>query len=716
MCFVVTLIEGKKSTTRKAPVGSLRIRVVREGESFVAHALLIVHPSHLAFLASLLKECGEVVARVERVRSWRLCPSCECGCGFKVVKGVAEMKSRNTVVNGQAKMARLGLLSLLTGMVLNLSLGTALYAADEFKLWKLDAEGKAGARVELALDTKKTEAATLLKSEVDTEPNVSEFVKLEPTVAFEGLRKFLVDSKAPAEQAAVQKDKMEKILASLNKLGTNKFTSPAHKAAFITLIEKIGKMSIEDLENLSPEEFLRIVFMSQTGEMKELGLTDVKKEIASNPVIPPTPVNNTVGEVDDEVEQSAGLSDAEIEALVKPICDKHNALVEKSNRELQDMQDLVKEVQNKVAALSQIPPQVVKRDQAEDVIGPLLKQLAKDNQPAPAAAAAPVAPQVASTQSQPEEEPVNPNSALNALPPAPNSQVGQPAPFFATPQSNSARPQIALDLPSNRGARDLRTAQEAIAAADDVLSQGVPTTINPYTGMSNNPLQVAAQLGASKAQVDGALANVNSAIKTTNKRMQEMDGQLEQLKDGARAALPEWVSKEEARLQGVYDTAKRNFEQQRQQLTASAQASGDPNAMAQVATTLGGMSQEMSRAETDLKGFQAEVEAKLVTGNKAIAQLKSQRQALEDSYADLKTQKGKLDVQNTQIANLLTSNGQQFAQMSQPGVGTPGPNVNRISGANIGNTARGRGIGGALSTDVRGNLGTASTVGGTVLR
>ncbi len=620
------------------------------------------------------------------------------------------MKSPKAVVNVKAKMARLVRLSLLTGMVMNLSMGTALYAAD-FKLWKLDAEGKAGAPVELVSGDRKLEGAKLID-----EGKYSDFVTKfqgEPTQAFEVLSKKLSDLEGREEEAPAFK---KALLEGLAKVDFKEFGSATKKVEFMKLAKKLTELDVTDFAKLDSKELLEMLFSNDEAAMKALALTDkkdaAKPEVAAQP-LPPTAVaaadEGNVNEVSDEA----------IQALAQPICDKHNALVEKANSGLKSMQDLVNKVMNQIGALSQVSTPVAKREQAEDVISPLLKQLLGDNKQATAAQAAPAAPQVAPSSTNNDEEQPNPNSVLNQTPPAPTQSAFNPTPFFASPQSNSARPEITLDLPANRGARDLRVAQQAIAASEDVLSQGMPQTVNPWTGMSNSPLQVASQLGASQGQVQSALASVNSAIKTTKSRMAEMDAQIEQLKEGARAALPEWVGTEQNRLQTVYDQAKRNFEQQRQQLTAQAQASGDPNAMAQVSATLGGMSQEMNTAETKLNEFKAQVESKLVAGNKAIAAMKSQRQSLEDVATDLSVQKGKLDAQNKQIADMLMSNAQQFASMQQGQNGAQGPNVNRIQGANPGNTSRGRGLGGAYTgAGVRGSLGnsTASVVGGTTLR
>jgi hypothetical protein len=626
------------------------------------------------------------------------------------------MKSCNMNRNS-AKTSRIGILSFVTMMGLHLAMGTTLYAAD-FKLWKLDEAKKAGEPVSLISLERTTEAKKLLEDGKFND--YAERFNSEPTHFLDGVRNAIVALKEDGEK---QNALMQSAVAKFKEVGTKFFKSAAQKEAFLAALEKLSKMNLKDLAEMTSAEFMEEV-LGDKKLLADLGLTDAK-EVAKKDEEKdedPTPLVGTGPAPEEFVAQqtqpaTGEITDESLRKQAQVVCDKFAEVAKKGDEQFKTLQDSFRELLNRFKQVSEQPQQVAKNTTAtEDVVGPLLKALGKQDQQAQVAQ--PSSPVIAPTPAA-EENPERNNSVLDQpLPPAQQPQVAGPMPFFSAPQSSVQRPQIALDLPSNRGARDLRTASDAITASEEVLAKGLPSMTNEF-GQQNNPLIVAGQLGAAKAEIDGALAAVNSAYKTTNNRISTLDGELEQLKEGGRAALPEWVKNEQKRLAQVAETAKRNFETQRQQLTQQAQASGDQNQMAQVSATLGGMAQDMNRAEQELNAFNAEVETKVETGNKAIAALKNQRQSLEDRLADLKTQKGKLEVQVKQVTDMRTTVGQMYAASQAQGQGSAGLNVNRITGAAPAAGRSRTGIGGALTSSsvpssIRGALG--GTNGSTTLR
>jgi hypothetical protein len=653
----------------------------------------------------------------------------QSGSGFKVVKGVAEMKSCKTNQNGQAKMARIGLLTVIAGMVLNLSVGTALYAAESFKVWKLNAAGSAGELVQPISSDSLAEAKKWLTSEDDKDlaSFVEKFSK-EPTQFVEAIHQTMV--------GVDEETKMNALIGRLGKLkeqDATKFGGGVKKAVLLGRLEELKNLDTKLRKDLNSEAMLKVLFSDDL--LKKLELTSTAPATSADSSKKDKDLSFTGfpffggdenGNSNEKEDRVAEVTDEQIQAAVQPVCDKQKELVEQSDKKLEDLQNLLNQVVNQFQAISQQPAAVAKREQAEDVIGPLLKQIAKDNQPAAnAQPATPTAPQVASAAEDDSENPENPNSALNQLP-QPQSPVGQFAagPVPTTPETPSNRPPIVLDLPANRGARDLRAATGAIAQAEEVLAKGIPgsdpfsamfgglsSMVGAMGGFGANPALTLMQLGASKVETDGALASVNTAVKTTTDRLTQLDADLEQLNAGGRAALPSWVGEEEARLQQVYDRTKRKFDQEQENQLRAAKASGDPNAMSQVTANMAGISQELENAQTKLSGFKAEVQRRVEDANKEIGKLRGQRQNLDDALAELKRQKGKLDAQNKQLVQQATAaQQQQLALMNQAtqaqAAANAGPNVNRILQSPARSGLGASFAGGGVS---RGSLGAGAT-------
>jgi hypothetical protein len=627
------------------------------------------------------------------------------------------MKSNGANVNNvnNVKLARIRALSMVTVMGLSLT-GQTLHASSK-PFWKVDEKGKASQLVESLTVPKAKDAVELLVTTPDFREYVEQFSS-EPTQFLEGVRKSILSLSADAEKSGAFTATLVEIFKAVP---AKVFSTQARKEAFIAALEKLAKIDSKDLAGMTRAEFLEAV-LSDKALLAALGLTDTKEEVvaekkkeakkedtegdelvASNePTVPFGPVGSvvpqsTVGEVSDE----------SLRARAQVICDKFNEVVSQGNEQFQNLSNSFRELINRFKGISEVPAAQVaqKNTPNEDTIGPLLKALGKGE--TAQVAAAPAAPVVAPTQTASEETP-NRNSVLdNPLPQPQQPQVAQ-MPFFATPQATGNRPQIALDLPSNRGTRDLRTAREAVSVAEDSLRKQVPGLTNQF-GMQNNPLMVVSELGALKAETNNALASVDSAQKLASDRLATLDSQLEQLKEGGRAALPEWVKKEQARLTQLAEAAKSSFEQQRQQLSQQGQVSGEQSA------TVGGLSLELQRANAALAEFNADVEAKVETGNKAIASMKSQRDSLEESLSGIRAQKTKLENRITQITSVEGQAGQAYLASQQQGQGNAGPNVNRIAGSGA-RAGRSNPIANSLSTNapatgVRGALGGNQTPG-----
>ncbi len=614
------------------------------------------------------------------------------------------MKSAKAVVNGQGtKMARLAVLSFVTWTVVNLSMGTAVYAAAEpFKLWKLDEEGVAGEKItKIDRQDKKDVASLVAKKDFK---QVVETLHVEPTHLLEGLRQAILTQKDDAAKEAVKKslhDEFAKVEAKF-------FGGSKRKEAFLKLIEKLAKFSIKELAEFTEEEFIQALLEGEEDLLKALALTEVKPEKGPKKD-ENNGGNNNDGDrevVDTRVgEQVEDNFDAfrQAEATGKQVCDRAEAIRAEQRAADERNRNVLKEQLNRIAALAAAPQAAQQQQKQDDGLGiqELLKGLVQDDQQQQVVP--PQQPQLASTA--PTQEEPERNSALDqGIPPAPTPAPPSPSPYFGTPSSNGQRPQIALDLPTVDGSRELRSAQDALSMAEDVLAKGSPQLMNPYTGQPIHPLQAAAQLGAQKSEVEGALANVNQSIKSANTRLTQMDSDLQKLKDGGRAALPAWVGKEQTRLQLAFDEKKKNFENQRQAL--SQQAQSNPDLQAQLATQLGGMSQEMQQVENELKQFNAEVESMVEKGNKEIAALKSRKESLETYVSDLKSRKTTLDAKKTEVDQALMSNAQNMLAMQQPQVGGT-TNVNRLRGTQPvqRGSAPGNALTGTTPTGVRGALG-----------
>jgi hypothetical protein len=609
------------------------------------------------------------------------------------------MKSPKAVVNGQsAKMSRIGLLSLVTWMVVSLSAGTALAA--EFTLYKLDKEGKTTTEEVKGLDLQgQKDAHELLVSD---KFNVEKYVELfskEPTQFVEGIWKAVTETKDAGKRAALKKalvKDLEKVLST--KFGTN-------KVSMLELVEKLMKIDDNNLYKLSREELLKELLAGNKELQLALNLSEkAADKVAEKKEKPPAKegMNPRVKE----------FTDAELAALAKEqVCDKVNPLLNAVKDQFTKNANSINEAFNRIKEMSKMAQvaQAPKKEQAEDIIPQLMKELMDKNK-AKEAAHQPAAPQVASAPEK-EDAPAK-NSVLdNPLPQPQQQQQQNGMPFMPQTQVASASniPDFSPDLPVNTGAATaIRRGQDAAALGDEALSTGVPSLTNQFTGRPLDPITAAGTLGAAKTQTDNALTSVSQELKNNKNKLSQLTQVMDRLKNDATNAVPESLkalkSDKEAALAKAKDALKAKTDQFAP-MTQQAMMGGDPNSMMQTQMQVKMMSQQESAAVAQA---QADLDAVLSKEKQVIAKAKpelnsyeSQKNALEDTVSDLTAQKSKLDSQKTQITQMLQANAQQALASSQPQTA----NVYNRLGNSGGATSRGRSPVGTALNPTRGSLG-----------
>lgn len=606
------------------------------------------------------------------------------------------MKSPKVVES--KKMSRIGLLSLVTWMVVSLSAGTALAA--DFTLRKVDKDGVVGDEVKgLELQQEKDAKELLTTVSTDAKSNVEKYVELfskEPTQFVEGIAAAVKSVKEVEKRAELKKSlakDLEKVLAS---------AYGVDKDALLKIVEKLMAIDDKNLDKLTRVELLKELFAGKTELLAKLALSEKDKTVAKKdePKNVEEKKADRVGEV---------MTDAQVTELAQKQCDQVNGVLDRVNDKLATISNAINEGYNRLkemSKLAQVAP-APKKEQAEDIIPQLMKELMEKNK-APQHAQ-PAAPQVASAPEK-EEAPAK-NSVLDNPLPQPQQQQQQSMPFMPQTQVASSPniPEFSPDLPANTGAAlAIRRGQDAAALGEEALTAGVPSLTNQFTGRALDPITAAGTLGAAKTTTENALTSVSQELKNANNRLSQLTQVRDRLKNDPANTVPEELKRLKSDKEQALAKAKEVLKAKNDQLqpmTQSAMMSGgDPRAMMEAQMQVKMMSAQetaaVAQAQSELDAVLAKENLVKSKAKPELATYESQIVALEDTVSDLKAQKTKLDSQKQQIAQMLTANAQQALASSQP----QSPNVYNRFG-NQGNVpTTGRGLGNALNP-TRGALG-----------
>jgi hypothetical protein len=627
-----------------------------------------------------------------------------------MAKGDAEMKSSNVDIK-----AKLSVWSGIALMALSLSSGRPVLAAEDIKLWHVS-EKPAEQTLLLHLDTetKKSEAVDLIleKDEKKAQESLEKFVKTyknEPIQFIEGIKEAWTkvdkaDKTEKKDEVAKFKENLEKALAKIDK---KEFEGKVRKDQLLKLVSELFKGKLDDKElvkelfqeqsilanlKLTDKEPKKEAKKEEEEKKVENKDKDVKKDATAPPVKEAVEATKpAVGEVGD---------DAQDRARAQQICDQIKGRQSAREAELQNLMNMANQVLNSRAAESSINPAAIQNKKNEKGLDEILPGLLanalgqQDKQDEIAPAPNNNQPFVPSNNRTNQTDP----SAFNQPLPQ-QDQPQQPPPFFLPPNTNpGVQTPVRLDLPSSSGQQELRDAQQV--TAENESRNPVSATLNQYSTFQ--------QIQQAQLKVKGDLNKTKIALANAKDRAAKLDEQLEELKEGGRAALAPEVKKQQAQLQQDVDTAKRNYDQQRQMLMMVA-----PEQRDQLQGMLQSIQQDLNFKEQKLSQYNANVDAAIEDGSKQIKKLAKVRDSLNSEVNKLNTQVANIKEDDQAITNLI-QNQQQMQMMQMQGAGGV-QNVNNGSklqgfSANSGlprsqAPSRLGGILGNINNGVRGPLG-----------
>ena len=670
---------------------------------------------------------------------------------FCLAKGEAEMNSWNAVaVVAERMLSRLGQFSLLTFMILSLAMGTPAIAADEdFKLWSK----KDDKALEYIQEDDSTKAVKWMVEKPDAQKFVESFSE-QPIVFAQGFRAGLqeaIKTKSASELKTFKSEMLEKF----NAIEAKAFGGRLEQAALKGLIEKMLEMDEDQLKDEDflkklfegadeEEKEALLAILNLTDEDPKADDEDSQEKPEEKPEEKPAkPVledeaNKNAGDdlseqvreqfgnqnqnvnngVDPEIEASlkaeqarnaqmqqiinslraqgqpaatGEFNDAALQKTAKIVCDKLDALDRNLSNDLEDqikpLQDALNEGFNRIAALSSRPVEAQQQNNGgqrlEDILPGLLANALDSGEEQ--AIQPPPPPQVAA-QIPPQEENDDDNGLFNQLPPElPEQPIEEPQgglPFIPQPTRQAVQQPINLDLPSTSGRLELREAEDTLANLEN-------RTPIAQTLQNNASLP---DLVMAKAKVSSEAKQAQATLQTAQDKAAVLDEQLEQLKEGGRAALPASVKRREAEMQNDVKGLQRQLEQFQQ---VAAQAGDNPQAQQAAQQRLQQLQGQLNQAEDTLNNFRAEKEIKIEEGNKAIKSLAKQRDRLNSAISKLKGQVGTLKEEETAVQQLINTqvNLQMQAiqaQYNPQAAGGVTPNVNRIQqfGSSTGNAPR----------------------------
>ncbi len=585
--------------------------------------------------------------------------------------------------------AKLTIWSGIALMALALSSGKPVLAAEDIKLWNISQRPtEQTLLLHLKDDADKIKAVDLiLGDKPDTTKFVTTYAK-EPVQFLEGIQAAWIKVNKAAtdsEKAEVVAFK-EKIKKELEEVDASKFGGTSKKEVLLKLVKEMLEKDI-DATDLIAKAFARAT------DRLELNISDVAPvvpPVVAPPTIPTTTTTTTVVPPPRTGEQG---NDALDRQSAQQMCDAIKGQNKQREQELQALLDSANAILNRRAADSSINPaaeQNKKNEKGlEDILpGLLANALGQDKQeditPAPNNAQQPLASN--------RDDRDNDQSAFNQPLPQQNNQ--QP-PFFLPPNTNpGVQTPVRLDLPSNSGQQELRDAQAVTSSNEGRVP--ISAQLSPYATPND--------LIAAKVRTRTDMQKTQIALTNAKDRASKLDEQLEELKDGGRAALSPEVKKQIAQLQSDVDTSKRNYDQQRQMLQMV-----DAEQRTQLQPMLMSLQQDLNQKEQKLSQFNAQVDVAVEDGSRQIKKLAKVRDSLNSEVNKLNSQLSGIKEDEQAISQLINQNQQlQMAQFQGqngavqnvnnggalqrfPGINNGGPRTlppSRLGGA-FGNRAAG---------------------------
>ncbi len=588
----------------------------------------------------------------------------------QMAKGDAEMKSSKVDIK-----AKLSVWSGVALMALALSSGKPILAANDIKLWH-KAEKPADQTLLLHLEEKslKTEADELIFGKDSKKPDLEAFSKKfskEPVQFLEAIKAAWV--KVDKEDTTENKDKVkefkEKLIKDLESIDFKAFGKVHKKDTLIALVKQLFEKKIDSesaiaelLEN--PLIQLALEITDKAPQKDEAKKDEAKKDedntVKKDTTAPPTkeepkkeepkpeppkpPVTPPVGEVGD---------DAADRLKAQQLCDAIKGKEANREAELQKLMDAANQILNSKASESSIDPAALQNKKNEKGLeeilpGLLANALGQDKQEDITPAPNNTQPFTPTARNDRNNDP----SAFNQ--PLPQQAQNQNPPFFLPPNTNPgvATP-VRLDLPSNSGQQELRDAQ-ALSAQNEGRT--------PISAQLS-PLATPMDLMSARVKVKTDIQKTQITLTNAKDRAAKLDEQLEELKEGGRAALSPEVKKQQAQLQSDVDTAKRNYDQQRQMLMMVA-----PEQRNELQSMLMTLQQDLNFKEQKLSQFNANVDVAIEDGNKQIKKLAKVRDMLNSEVNKLNSQLAGMKEDEQAIGQLINQNQQlQMAQFQQGG-------------------------------------------------
>jgi hypothetical protein len=573
----------------------------------------------------------------------------------QMAKGDAEMKSSKVDVK-----AKLTVWSGIALMALALSSGKPVLAAEDIKLWHV-AEKPAEQTLLLHLDTdsKKTEAVDLIleKDDKKAQESLEKFVKTyksEPLQFLEGIKEAWtkVDKEDKSDKKEAVESFKKQLLEKLDKIDKKEFDGKTRKAELIKLVKALFA------EKLTDEKLIKELFEDKT-VLANLNITDKepKKEEAKKEEdkTKPAPVTAAVAEKPKTPATGEVGNDAQDRQRAQQICDAIKGREASRDAELQKLMDSANQILNSKAAESSINPNALQNKKnekgLEEILPGLLANALGQQDKQEDITPAPNNNQPFVPSSNRNDRSTDPSAFNQPLP----QQGQQNSQFFLPPNTNpGVQTPVRLDLPSNSGQQELRDAQ-ALSTQNEARTP-VSGQLSPYaTPMDLMNARVKVKTDIQKTQI--ALTNAKD-------RASKLDEQLEELKEGGRAALAPEVKKQQAQLQSDVDSAKRNYDQQRQMLMMVA-----PEQRDQLQSMLFTMQQDLNFKEQKLSQFNANVDVAVEDGNKQIKKLAKVRDMLNSEVNKLNSQLAGMKEDEQAVGQLLSQQQQmQMAQIQGGGV------------------------------------------------
>jgi len=592
----------------------------------------------------------------------------------QMAKGDAEMKSSKVDIK-----AKLSVWSGIALMALALTSGKPVLAATDIKLWHV-AEKPADQKPLLHLKEKelKTEADELIFGKDGKKADLKAFAEKfskEPVQFLEAIKAawVRVDKENSSDNKNKVKEFKDKLIQDLEKVDSKAFGKESRKKALIDLIKKLFDKEIDSeaaIAELLDDNLVHVALNITDKEPKkeEPKKEEPKKEDENQPA-PPTKTDRRQQRFPGETGETG--DDAADRRNAQQLCDAIKGKESAREAELQRLMDAANQILNSRAEQSSINPAAVQNKKNEKGLeeilpGLLANALGQDKQEDITPAPNNTQPFVPSQRSQRETDPNQFNQPL------PQQGQNQTPPFFLPPNTNPgvARP-VRLDLPSNSGQQELRDAQ-----ALTTQNEGR----NPISAQLS-PFATPMDLISARVKVKTDIQKTQIALTNAKDRAAKLDEQLEELKEGGRAALAPEVKKQQAELQSDVDTAKRNYDQQRQMLMMVA-----PEQRNELQSMLMTMQQDLNFKEQKLSQFNANVDVAIEDGNRQIKKLAKVRDMLNSEVNKLNSQLAGMKEDEQAVTQLINQNQQlQMAQFQQGGATQNVNNGTRLQGFTGGN-------------------------------